>query len=57
VLKKMNPEVAVLVSSGIASNLGLENRRAELMNLGVTTILRKPFSVEQILGTVNDLLN
>src|SRR6202142_159873 len=57
VLKKMNPEVAVLVSSGIASNLGLENRRAELMTLGVTTILRKPFSVEQILGTVNDLLN
>jgi two-component system cell cycle sensor histidine kinase/response regulator CckA len=56
VIKKMNPAVAVLVSSGIASKQGMESRRAELEALGAKTILKKPYTVEKILQAVHELL-
>ena len=55
VLKKMNPAVTAIVSSGVASMEGMEQRRAELEALGVRTILKKPYTVEEILLALRDL--
>ncbi len=56
VLKKMNPAIAVLVSSGVASKQSMANRVAELEFLGVRVLLKKPYTVEKILRAVSDLL-
>jgi two-component system cell cycle sensor histidine kinase/response regulator CckA len=56
VIKKMNPRIAVLISSGIASKQGMESRKAELEALGVRNILKKPYTVEKILQAVHELL-
>jgi two-component system, cell cycle sensor histidine kinase and response regulator CckA len=55
VLKKMDPGVVAVVSSGIASMEGMEQRRAELDLLGVKKILKKPYTVEEILHTLHEL--
>jgi two-component system cell cycle sensor histidine kinase/response regulator CckA len=57
VLRNMNPDVRVLVSSGVASQQGMTARVAELQAIGVSTILRKPYTVEKILLEVAALLN
>lgn len=56
VLKTLDPAVAVLASSGIASEHALESRRSELEALGVSTILDKPYTAEKILRAVHHLL-
>jgi CheY-like chemotaxis protein len=53
VLQEMNPSVAVIVSSGMASKHGMESRIAELKSLGVTTILKKPYTVERMLEVIH----
>jgi two-component system cell cycle sensor histidine kinase/response regulator CckA len=55
VLKKMNPSVAVVVSSGIASMEGMETKRRELELMGVRTILSKPYTVEDILHVLAEI--
>lgn len=55
-LNKINPSVAVLVSSGIASERELEARMPELQALGVGPILIKPYSVQKMLRDIDDLL-
>jgi PAS domain S-box-containing protein len=48
-LKRTNPGVVAIVSSGIASMKGMEHRTAELERLGVKLILKKPYPVEEVL--------
>jgi PAS domain S-box-containing protein len=56
VLKKMNPEVAVLVSTGLTSEVAMGSRKPELTELGVTAFIKKPFGADQILVSINGLL-
>lgn len=56
VLKKMNPDVAVLVSTGFMSKEGMESRVADLERLGIRTILKKPYTTEKILHAIHELL-
>lgn len=57
VLRSMNPKVAVLVSSGLASTAGLETRRTDLESLGIGTVLKKPYTAEIILQEIHQLLS
>jgi len=52
VLKRMNPAVTAIVSSGVASVEGMEQRRKELELLGVKQILSKPYTVDEILSAL-----
>jgi CheY-like chemotaxis protein len=56
VLKRLNPAVAVLISSGIASEDKDGSRRAELESLGVTASVKKPYTLEAILRAVREVL-
>jgi len=52
-LKKMNPEVKVIVCTGQAT----EVRQAELRDLGVHVFLQKPYSSEKLLTTLHEVLH
>jgi two-component system, cell cycle sensor histidine kinase and response regulator CckA len=54
-LKRMNPGVPMVVSSGIASMKGMEHRTEELEMLGVNLILKKPYPVEEVLVALQRL--
>ncbi len=57
VLKRMNPAVRIMVSSGVASAASrADARRAELRDLGVETILVKPYTSDDLLRAVATLL-
>jgi two-component system, cell cycle sensor histidine kinase and response regulator CckA len=55
VLKKMNPSLVAIVSSGIASMEGMEQRKKELDVLGVRQILTKPYTVVDILHALDKI--
>jgi two-component system, cell cycle sensor histidine kinase and response regulator CckA len=55
VLKKMNPSLAAIVSSGLASMEGMDRRKKELEMLGVKQILTKPYTVVDILHALDDI--
>lgn len=57
VLRRLNPTIRILVSSGLASRTQLEKRRGELRALGVEATLVKPYTAEQILRAVHELLS
>jgi hypothetical protein len=57
VLRSMNPKVAVLVSSGLASTAGLETRRTDLESLGIGAVLKKPYTAEIILQEIHQLFS
>jgi hypothetical protein len=48
-LKKLDPQVNVIASSGIGSSADLQNKTAELAELGVNEILSKPCTADQML--------
>ena len=52
-LKKMQPQIRVIASSGHAE----ERQLAELRNLGVSTILAKPFLTEKLIESVSQALS
>jgi PAS domain S-box-containing protein len=56
VLRRINPKLKVLVSSGATSSSTLKRRRAELSALGIDSILVKPYDAAKILGEVHRLL-
>jgi two-component system cell cycle sensor histidine kinase/response regulator CckA len=56
VLQNLDPEVAVIVSSGLASNQGMKAQMADLEALGVRRMLKKPYSAEAILLAVHQLV-
>jgi hypothetical protein len=51
-LKKLEPEVKILVSTG----LGQEAKLQELKSLGITTVLRKPHTAETVLIALQQIL-
>ncbi|MBI1803442.1 MAG: response regulator [Ignavibacteriae bacterium] len=51
-LRKINPAVKVVVSSGFAP----ESRREEVNRLGVKAFLQKPYTADRLLQTVHDAL-
>jgi PAS domain S-box-containing protein len=57
VLRSLKPTLAVLVSSGIASNESLNSRRAEMEALRLGSVLSKPYTVENILHALQRLLH
>ncbi|HZZ18952.1 MAG TPA: ATP-binding protein, partial [Opitutaceae bacterium] len=55
VLKKMNPSLAAIVSSGIASAEDMDKKRKDLEDLGVKQILTKPYTVVDILHALDQI--
>lgn len=56
ILRRINPSLNVIISSGIAGNTMSQSRSAELSALGPITFLEKPYTAEKILWVVHDLL-
>ncbi len=52
-LKKINPEIKVLLSSGYSIN----GQAAEIMNRGCNGFIQKPFNVEQLSRKIRDILS
>ena len=52
-LKKINPDIAVLVSTGYASN----KQTVELKELGVEGFLKKPYRQSELVQAVNKVIN
>ena len=52
-LKKINPDIAVLVSTGYASN----RQTVELKELGVEGFLKKPYRQSELVMAVNKVIN
>ena len=52
-LKKINPQVRIISSTG----WGEENKIAALRELGLTQFLTKPFTIEQLLNALHELLS
>lgn len=55
-LRKKNPQLKVIISSGIAGSTLSHSRTAELNASGLTTLLAKPYTSEKILCVIRDLL-
>ena len=56
ILRQMNPKLKVIVSSGVIGGKKTGFRTPEIAGLGVTAVLDKPYSVEQIRRAVHDAL-
>jgi PAS domain S-box-containing protein len=56
ILRQLNPRLKVIVSSGVIAGKRMGSRAPEITRLGVTSVLDKPYSVEQILRAVHDAL-
>ncbi len=55
-LKKLDPRIKIVASSGLANLSDQAGRVEELRSLGVGEFLPKPCSAEKLLNTVHDLL-
>jgi two-component system cell cycle sensor histidine kinase/response regulator CckA len=53
ILKKMNPEIKVLLSSGYS----IDGRATEILDRGCNGFIQKPFSVEQISSRIREILD
>ncbi|PQP32840.1 oxidoreductase, partial [Desulfobacteraceae bacterium SEEP-SAG10] len=49
-LKKINPEIRVLLSSGYS----IDGQASEIMNRGCNGFIQKPFNVEQLSRKIRD---
>jgi PAS domain S-box-containing protein len=52
-LKKINPDIKVLLSSGYSIN----GQASEIMNRGCNGFIQKPFNMEQLSGKIRDILS
>ena len=52
-LKKINPEIRVLLSSGYS----IDGQASEIMNRGCNGFIQKPFNVEQLSRKIRDILS
>jgi two-component system, cell cycle sensor histidine kinase and response regulator CckA len=57
VLRRMNPELRIIASSGLLGMPGVKDRTEEVLAQGVKHILHKPYSIENLLRAVNDELH
>ncbi|MDE3056950.1 MAG: PAS domain S-box protein [Bacteroidota bacterium] len=53
ILKRMNPAVRIVASSGLSP--GVDPK--EMLNLGADAYIQKPYTVEKLLRTLHDVLN
>ena len=56
-LKKMNPAVKVIASSGQGNTNWRSEKLAQLNELGVTTFLAKPFNADKLLVSLQETLS
>jgi len=56
-LKKLEPQLKVIASSGMAATGGRLERTTELEELGVRAFLTKPYTAEQMLATFDEVLH
>ena len=56
VMRKINPALKIIVVSGASGQSEMASRLHELRELGITTVLSKPFTSEQVLSAVHAAL-
>lgn len=56
-MKRMAPEVKIVASTGMGSARGREDKTAALHTLGVRTLLTKPYTADEVLVAIGDLLS
>ena len=52
-LKKVNPKVKVLLSSGYS----IDGKAKEILNRGCDAFIQKPFNIEQLSQNIREILN
>jgi CheY-like chemotaxis protein len=55
-MRALMPEVKIIASSGLGTDLGGSFRAQELKSLGVASFLPKPYGTEKLLATLHQLL-
>ncbi|MHB1082705.1 MAG: PAS domain S-box protein [Prosthecobacter sp.] len=55
-LKKMDPNIQIIATSGMGSAKGRQDKAAALASLQINTFLNKPYSANEILTAIGDLL-
>ncbi|MGV3661586.1 MAG: PAS domain S-box protein, partial [Prosthecobacter sp.] len=55
-MRKMAPAVKIVASTGMGSARGREDKTAALHTLGVRTLLTKPYTADEVLNTIGELL-
>lgn len=55
-LKKMDPTIQIIATSGMGSAKGRQDKAAALASLQINTFLNKPYSANEILTAIGDLL-
>jgi CheY-like chemotaxis protein len=56
-IRRIQPDIKVIVSSGLGENRAGDTRLAELKALGVKTILEKPYTADRVLTAVHRALS
>ena len=57
VLKQLTPELRIIVSSGLEGSANMSGRQNELQTLAASVILKKPYTVDEVLFAVHAALN
>ena len=55
-LKKMDPSIQIIATSGMGSAKGRQDKAAALASMQINTFLHKPYSASEILTAIGDLL-
>jgi two-component system cell cycle sensor histidine kinase/response regulator CckA len=56
-VRSVMPELKIIASTGLGSDMGGAARTQELKNMGVSHFLPKPYSTDKLLNLLNQLLN
>lgn len=56
VLRRLNPSIKIIISTGLGGRSGADRRQEELEALGVSAILTKPYTAEKLLKVVHTVL-
>ena len=56
-LKRMDPSIQIIATSGMGSAKGRQDRAAALASLQINTFLNKPYSANEILTAIGELLS
>jgi PAS domain S-box-containing protein len=56
-LKKIDPNIQIIATSGMGSAKGRQDKTAALHSLQINTFLNKPYSANEILTAIGDLLS
>jgi two-component system, cell cycle sensor histidine kinase and response regulator CckA len=56
-VRSVMPELKIIASTGLGSDMGGTTRTQELKSMGVSHFLPKPYSTDKLLNMLNQLLN